>query len=230
MIITGNPADVATAYVAARSEIQTLLVKDGTANRSKYPTLANILKTITPTLITHDLVIMQETTSNEYGVGVSTTILHKSGASIDFAPLTMTPADLKPQTVGSTISYCRRYSLISALGLVGGDEDDDGEKGTHGARPAANSYQDDALWEPSSNNPKQPDTVSMAQLTRITTLGADVYGGEFSGKAEKLAEWASQGARKTLAALKVAEAEKLIASLEKKLKEVQPAANGKIHA
>jgi hypothetical protein len=224
MVITGNPADVAGAYVSARSEIETLLVKDGKANRSTYPTLAGILATITPTLIAHGLVLMQETTSNEFGVGVSTTILHSSGSSIDFAPLTMQPADLKPQTVGSTISYCRRYSLISALGLVGGKEDDDGEKGSHGDKPAT-SYHDDTLWEPTSNSPKQPDTVSIDQMNRITTLGEKVYADNFGAQSQKLAEWASGGARKTLAALKVAEGEKLIRSLEKKL---APHANGKV--
>jgi hypothetical protein len=229
MIITGNPADVAGAYVSARAQIETLLVKDGKANRSTYPTLAGILATITPTLIAHGLVLMQETTSNEFGVGVSTTILHSSGSSIDFAPLTMQPADLKPQTVGSTISYCRRYSLISALGLVGGKEDDDGAVGTYGStvkQPAVTGdYHDDTLWEPTSNSPKQPDTVSIDQMNRITTLGEKVYADNFGAQSQKLAEWASGGARKTLAALKVIEGEKLIRSLEKKL---APAVNGKV--
>lgn len=226
MIITGTPADVAAAYVSARSKIQTLLVKDGKANRSSYPTLANILDTITPTLIEHGLVIMQETTSNEFGVGVSTTLLHTSGSSIDFAPLTMQPADLKPQTVGSTISYCRRYSLISALGLVGGKEDDDGSAGQYGDKPArqpaqnGNSYHDDAaLWDTPAQHTKKPDTVSPDQLARIMTLGKDVYGKEFASQAGKLAEFASQGARNTLGELKVIEGENLIRALERKLQE-----------
>jgi hypothetical protein len=229
MVITGNAADVAGAYVKARSEIETLLVKDGKANRSTYPTLAGILAAITPTLIAHGLVLMQETTSNEYGVGVSTTLLHSSGSSIDFAPLTMQPADLKPQTVGSTISYCRRYSLISALGLVGGKEDDDGEKGTYGDKPIAkapaNSYQDDELWEP-SEKPKKPDTLSQAQLTRLTVLVADFYGAEAKEQQVKLSEAVSKGVVRQFKELTTKEAQVLIAGIEKKLKEVQPHANG----
>ena len=95
MVITGKAEAVAGAYVKARSEIQTLLTMDGQGARSKYPTLANILDSVTPILISHGLVIMQETTSNEFGVGVSTSLLHSSGSSIDFAPLTMQPADLQ---------------------------------------------------------------------------------------------------------------------------------------
>jgi len=228
MIITGDPKEVAGAYVKARSEIQTLLVKDGKANRSTYPTLANILKTITPTLISHGLVLLQETTSNEFGVGVSTSILHLSGASIDFAPLTMQPADLKPQTVGSTISYARRYSLISALGLVGGDEDDDGEKGTFGSKVTPqNSYQDDdTLWEPTSNAPKQPDTLSPAQLSRIHILGKQVYGDDWKVQGPKMVSDVSTGAITSSKELTRDEASTLIRDLEVKLKEKQPHANG----
>ena len=221
MIITGNPADVAAAYVAARNEIQTLLKKDGVANRNTYPTLGNILTAITPTLLNYGLVVMQETTSNEFGVGVSTSLLHMSGASIDFAPLTMQPVDLKPQTVGSTITYCRRSSLISALGLVGGNEDDDGAQGQTG-KPKV----DDALWDTPAAHAKKPDTVSPDNLSRITTLGVSVYGKDFVNQSSKLAEWASQGARKTLGELKVMEGDKLIRSLEKKLKPVTPHENG----
>lgn len=237
MVITGNPADVASAYVSARSEIETLLVKDGKANRSTYPTLAGILAAITPTLIAHGLVLMQETTSNEFGVGVSTTILHSSGSSIDFAPLTMQPADLKPQTVGSTISYARRYSLISALGLVGGKEDDDGSVGTYGDKPAskpapvANSYHDDELWEP-TEKPKKPDTLSQAQLTRLHILGQDLYGSEWDEQRVKLVQAASKGAVTSSKELSRDEADILIRGIEKKLKEVQAikAANGKVAA
>ena len=169
MLITGNAAEVAAAYVAARNEIQTLLKKDGIANRNTYPTLGNILTAITPTLLTHGLVVMQETTSNEFGVGVSTSLLHRSGASIDFAPLTMTPADLKPQTVGSTITYARRYSLISALGLVGGNEDDDGQKGQDGtpqpkaviAKPPV----DEDMWDTPAAHAKKPGDASRSRKT-----------------------------------------------------------------
>jgi len=231
MVITGNPAEVAAAYVAARKEIKTLLEKDGTghSNRS-YPTLANVLNSITSVLLEHNLVVMQETTSNEFGVGVSTSLLHSSGSSIDFAPLTMQPADLKPQTVGSTITYCRRYALVSALGMVGGKEDDDGAQGTFGEKPkaasAANGHHDD-LWDTPAAHAKKPDTLSPDILSRITTLGVEVYGKDFATQAGKLAEWASQGARKTLGELRVAEGEKLIRSLEKKLKPVtSPETNG----
>ena len=179
---------------------------------------------------------MQETTSNEFGVGVSTSLLHSSGSSIDFAPLTMQPADLKPQTVGSTITYARRYSLISALGLVGGGEDDDGQKGQSGEKPKAvvkqpaasnaTSYHDDELWEP-TEKPKKHDTLSQTQLARLTILVSDFYGAEAKEQQAKLSEAVSKGAVKQFKDLTQKEAQVLIAGIEKKMKEVQ---NGKVAA
>jgi hypothetical protein len=230
VIINGNPADVASAYIAARSEIQTLLTKDGTGHSNRtYPTLANVLASVTDILIAHGLVVMQETTSNEFGVGVSTTLLHKSGSSIDFAPLTMQPADLKPQTVGSTITYARRYSLISALGLVGGKEDDDGAQGQYGApsqaarpatKPVSNGHQDDELWDTPAAHGKAHDAATPAQVKRANTLGVKMYGTEaWQAKMPGIVEGASKGSASTLEALKDAEIDRVISGLEKRINE-----------
>jgi hypothetical protein len=237
MIISGDAASVAAAYVKARKEIKTLLEKDGTghSNRS-YPTLANVLNSITSVLLTHDLVVMQETTSNEFGVGVSTSILHSSGSSIDFAPLTMQPADLKPQTVGSTITYCRRYSLVSALGLVGGKEDDDGAQGTFGEarKPAANGHShhqdDDTLWDTPAAHAKTPNAATPAQVKRANSLGVKFYGTElWQTKMPGIVAGASKGSAKTMEALKDVEIDRVITGLDKLITEraaqLQAAAN-----
>jgi hypothetical protein len=217
MNITGNPTDVAAAYVAARKEIKTLLEKDGTANRNTYPTLANVLMSITGVLLNHNLVVMQETTSNEFGVGVSTSLLHSSGASIDFAPLTMQPADLKPQTVGSTITYARRYALVSALGLVGGD--DDGVAGQYGDKKPAASKTDETMWDTPAAHAKKPDTLSAAQLSRIHILGKEIYAEAWSIEGPKMVREISNGKTSTKD-LTPKEAVALISDLEAKRKPV----------
>jgi hypothetical protein len=125
---------------------------------------------------------------------------------------------------------------MSVLGLVGGAEDDDGAQGTFGERPkpvpirsegsvpAANghSHHDDTLWEP-TEKPKKSDTVSQAQMTRLTILGADVYGKEFETQSGKLAEWVSKGSVTELRQLSAKEGDVLIRALEKKLTEKVPA-------
>lgn len=223
MIITGNAAEVAGAYIAACVDIQTQLVNDGKANRNTYPTLANVLTTVKPILLAHGLTVTQEPASNEFGVGVSTVLMHVSGGTIDFRPLTMQPADFKPQTVGSTITYCRRYALMSVLGLVGGAEDDDGQKGQG----------EDALWEghPEGSRPaKAPDNASHAQIKRADTLGVKFYGTEvWQKKIAAIAEGASAGNAQTMAALTPTEIDVVIAGLEKRIAEraaqLQAAAN-----
>jgi hypothetical protein len=230
MVITGDPKEVAAAYIAACVDIQTQLVNDGKANRNTYPTLANVLVTVKPILLAHGLTVTQEPTSNDFGVGVSTSILHCSGASIDFAPLTMQPADLKPQTVGSTITYCRRYALMSVLGLVGGGEDDDGEQGTRGAQvkpaPQRAAAVDDDLWETPAAHAKKPDTLSQAQLARIHILGKEIYAEEWKVVGPQMVKEISNG-RTSTKELTSAEAALLIRELELKRKQAAP--NGVAH-
>jgi hypothetical protein len=153
----------------------------------------------------------------------------------------MQPADLKPQTVGSTITYCRRYALMSVLGLVGGAEDDDGAQGTfgdshkskpatngtsHHARPAsAQPEGDDELWDTPAAHAKKPDTLSQAQLTRLTILVTDFYGPEAKEQQVKLSQAVSKGTSQEFKDLTQKEAQILIAGIEKKMKEVE---NGKV--
>ena len=186
MLITGEPKQVAAAYIAARSEIQTLIPKDGQANRSRYVTLGAILEAITPILAVHDLVILQEPLATDTAVGVATSILHESGASIDFGTLLMPFGDGKPQSVGSALSYARRYALTAVLGLAGDDDDGQAAQDSFKARPTAkpapatngSSYHDDALWDTPATHDEMRDEASTQQVQSFHILGKEVYGAE----------------------------------------------------
>lgn len=93
---------------------------------SKYAPLDVILNMIRPLLSKNGLVLMQDTGSDEQGVYVTTTITHISGRTFESQRLYMTPAKNTPQGIGSTITYARRYQLLSLFGIVG-EDDDDGE-------------------------------------------------------------------------------------------------------
>src|SRR4030095_6968294 len=183
MIITGASNEIAAAYIKARSEISTVMTKDGKGHNSNYVTLASILDEITPILNRHGLAILQEPLYSEAGIAIATTILHTSGATIEFQPLPMPYGDGKPQAVGSGISYARRYALTAVRGLAG--EDDDGQAAQAAYKPAkpvpaaqnGYSHQDDVLWEP-NEKPKKSDAITPAQLTRLTILVTDFYGAE----------------------------------------------------
>lgn len=94
--------------------------------RSKFATLATIMKTALPILSANKLSIMQfVTTMPSGGSGLVTMLLHSSGEYImSTMPLLLTKND--PQGQGSAITYARRYGFMSAIGMVS-EEDDDGE-------------------------------------------------------------------------------------------------------
>jgi hypothetical protein len=91
---------------------------------SKYASLDGMLDRIRATLETHGLCVVQgqdvETTSH---VIIETRIIHKSGEYIE-TYCSAKPKNTDPQSIGSAITYCRRYGLMSALNIAGGDDDD----------------------------------------------------------------------------------------------------------
>jgi hypothetical protein len=52
--------------------------------------------------------------------------MHESGEFIQGSMPIHAKKEKDPQAYGSAITYARRYSLASVLGLAVGDEDDDG--------------------------------------------------------------------------------------------------------
>jgi hypothetical protein len=242
MIISGNTAEVSSAFVKAISEMDTLIAEKGKGNfGNKYVELADLLMVIKPILAANGLSVSQEPMATEDGVGVATTILHSSGSTIEFVPLVIALADRKPHTVGSAVTYAKRYALAAIFGLEGGDDDDGQEaqdsfkqkpkvttpvpaptNGTsHHARPAsAQPEGDDELWDTPATHAKTPNAATPAQVKRADSLGVKMYGTEaWSAKMPAIAEGASTGNAKTLEALKDVEIEKIIAGLEKRINE-----------
>ena len=97
---------------------------------SSFVSLPGLLAAIRPTLNDCGLVLTQWPTALEDGTpALRTRLMHgETGEYIeDTMPLLLAKAD--PQGQGSAITYARRYSLMSALGIAG-DTDDDGNAGS----------------------------------------------------------------------------------------------------
>lgn len=92
--------------------------------KSSYADLNSVFETIRGPLSDNGLAILQEATSVNGAVAVSTRILHASGQWIEFEPLIMPVAKASAHGVGSAISYAKRYSISAALGIVAHDDDD----------------------------------------------------------------------------------------------------------
>lgn len=107
---------------------------------SKYATMADLIHSIRQPLAENGIAFTQHAVAAGKEVTVTTVLLHSSGARMS-SPLTCDAKDASVQSVGSAISYLRRYGLISIAGQAGDDieedvvDDDDGEAAM-GRRPA----------------------------------------------------------------------------------------------
>lgn len=125
--------DLAVALNKAQSDF--MVAKKDAKNpffKSKYATLNSVYEAVAQALLSNGLTIIQPIC----GDSVETTLIHASGQFITSScPIVCAKAN-DPQAMGSAITYARRYSLASLLGVMT-DEDDDGEKAMARARPSS---------------------------------------------------------------------------------------------
>jgi hypothetical protein len=91
--------------------------------KSKYASLDTIWETIRKPLSENGLSVAQTMNLVNDKSVLETTLYHTSGEWISGTQL-VNPVKDDPQSLGSAISYARRYSLSALLGIVS-DEDDD---------------------------------------------------------------------------------------------------------
>jgi hypothetical protein len=94
-----------------------------------YADLASQKEGTDPELRKHKLRVIQQVGSDDKGVIIRTVLGHASGQWIA-ATFSMATSGLKPQDLGSAITYGRRYARGGILDLA--TEDDDGSTATHG--------------------------------------------------------------------------------------------------
>jgi hypothetical protein len=99
--------------------------------RSKYADLSACVEAVIDALNNEGLALTQETIPNSDGVAVRTVLLHTSGGRLFLGELFMPAIKHDPQGFGSALTYCRRYSLLAAMGLA--PEDDDGNSASKAA-------------------------------------------------------------------------------------------------
>src|SRR5512138_24359 len=120
---------LATALAKAQAEMP-VAVFDA-ANpflKSKYATLGSVIQASRPILAKHKLSLVQFPISDAAGIGVESVLSHESGEFVSeriVIPLSEEKGKTKVQCAGSTLTYLRRYSWASILGMYS-DEDSDG--------------------------------------------------------------------------------------------------------
>lgn len=147
--------------------------------RNNYATVDQIITEIRPILAKNGLSIIQipmnlNLQDGGEWVGVKTILLHDSGQTLESDPFYLKAQAQKvdkntgemsitPQSLGSAITYARRYSLTSFLCLATG-QDDDGNAAS-GYKPAPqNTYN-----KPQSNT-NEPQKPSENQMKRYYVM------------------------------------------------------------
>jgi hypothetical protein len=101
---------------------------------NKYATLGAVIQASRPILAKHKLSLVQfpinggSATGDQPSIGVESVLAHESGEFITeriLVPLTEEKGKSRVQSAGSTLTYLRRYSWASILGMYA-DEDTDG--------------------------------------------------------------------------------------------------------
>lgn len=131
------------ALVAALSELTVVHagrtakveMKQGGSFSYDYADIADVVKMTRPILAKHGLVALTPIHDHPQGLACRVLIVWAGGETLDLGSFPF-PAGRDAQTTGSAVTYHRRYSLVAALGMAAGD-DDDGAAATKASREPA---------------------------------------------------------------------------------------------
>ena len=149
--------NICKAFVKFQSEFKGM--KPDSSNpffKSTYISLDGILETARPILAKNGLAVIQEATGDGEYIFVKTKLIHESGEMIETEVLKMKPQKNDPQSMGSCITYSKRYQLAALLGICE-CIDDDANTATYG-----------------NNSPEQSKSngkLSAKQVGRLLAIG-----------------------------------------------------------
>lgn len=119
--------ELATALAKAQSEF--LVAGENKNNpyfKSAYADLMSVVSASRPALTKNGLSVIQIVTDADDGKWLITKMMHLSGQWVQ-SKVRIVPAKNDVQSISSTITYMKRVCYVALVGVVVGDEDDDGE-------------------------------------------------------------------------------------------------------
>lgn len=119
-------AKVSAAFVKAQAEFKPAVKSASNPHlRSKYAKLEDVITAVRESLAKHGLAFTQSSYLEEGVLTLTTRLIHESGEML-YSSMSIPVTKPDSQGIGSTLSYAKRYSLSSLLGVSSGDGDDDG--------------------------------------------------------------------------------------------------------
>lgn len=192
MEMSSEIKDMAGAMAAAQAEITTAS-KDRLNPHFKqsYATLASVWEACRVALTKNGISVVQSPTANGAQLTLTTVLMHKSGQWFRDT-LSLTARDASPQSVGSAITYARRYAL-AAMVSVAPDDDDDGNS-AQPAPQAARVYEAPKPVAP----PAVPDEIKTAwrklRAAANKSFGEAKTPADMESKRKGLEDYSKQGA------------------------------------
>jgi len=137
------PSKLAEALVKAQGELENVqrsgVAKITEGRNHRYATLGDGLAVVRPVLSKHGLAITHQTRILNDGMVLLARLIHVSGEWLE-SEWPLGPLNMMPKERGSALTYARRYTLFSLVGIAG-EDDDDGEAASeprgNGAKPIA---------------------------------------------------------------------------------------------
>ena len=138
VIVPAKPAEDYTeacaAFVKAQSAFDPFSFdKENPHYHSRYASLGTILKATVPALNKNGIAVTTRTRISSEQIVVETFLVHKGKAFVR-AEWPAGKVNTPPQQLGSALTYARRYTLQSVLG-VAAEDDDDGNATTRTPAP-----------------------------------------------------------------------------------------------
>lgn len=159
---TPEHATLWEAFAAAQSEFGPI-IKGTQGQRGKYAPLDAVLDTVRPILNRHGLALTQATFVADGTLFVRSSVVHIITGERHDAEYPAGGFALQHQQLGAGVTYARRYSLLSLLGVFPENEDDDGEKA--GAAGGERSPQSSPAPRQSSAAAKREDAWGRFERT-----------------------------------------------------------------
>jgi hypothetical protein len=175
--------DLVAAFAKAQAAFGQLLktktakvpTKSGGEYSYRYSTLDDMIEATRKPLTDHGIAVAQPVRTANGDVIVTTVLLHTSGQFMELGEVSL-PGGGTPQSVGSAITYARRYSMGSALGIAA-EEDDDGvaaqKAGKAPAKRAAAPATRDPQPAPPPAQERPAGVISDAQRKRLWTIASN---------------------------------------------------------
>lgn len=134
--------------------------------KNKYADFTSCMECCREPLASNGLAVMQYCETVNEKLNLVTMLTHVSGQWIK-SLFPLNPAKIDSQSIGSSMTYAKRYSLSALIGIVSEDDDDDGEASQgryYQGKPNVSTFPTTAPTLPS------PIKISLAQASHLRML------------------------------------------------------------